>query len=79
MRVRLAGVTDLVADEGKYHLKCYRKFVRDNETSGREDECVTPATACFQNVVDELRVRLAQGGVYKLSSVQPLTFLVYEN
>lgn len=69
MRVRLAGVTDLVADGGKYHLKCYRKFVRDNETSGGEDECVTPATACFQNVVDELRVGLARGGVYKLSSV----------
>jgi len=68
MRVRLAGVTDLVADEG-LSSKVLSKFVRDNETSGGEDECVTPATACFQNVVDELRVELARGGVYKLSSV----------
>ena len=69
MRVRLAGVTDLVADEGKYHVKCYRKFIRENETSGGEDECITPASACFQNAVDELRAGLARGGVYKLSSV----------
>ena len=25
----LAGVNDLIAAEGKYHLKCYSKFTRD--------------------------------------------------
>lgn len=58
MQVRLAGVTDLVADEGKYHLICYRKFLRETSKCGHE-ESSSATDACFQNVVEELRTGLA--------------------
>ena len=28
MHPRLAGIRDLIADEGKYHLNCLVKFIR---------------------------------------------------
>ena len=28
MRVRVAGVSDLIAAEGKYHLSCYAQFTK---------------------------------------------------
>ena len=38
LSVRLAGVNDLIAAEGKYHLICLRGYERS--TSKTEKECV---------------------------------------
>ena len=44
---RLAGVSDLIAAEGKYHLKCYTRFLRNTE---RNVECseTDDANRCFE-------------------------------
>ena len=38
MRIRLAGVGDLVAAEGKYHLKCLTNFKRECKISATDTE-----------------------------------------
>ena len=35
--VRVAGVSDLIAAEGKYHPNCYKRFLRDKQ--GSENPC----------------------------------------
>ena len=39
MRLRLAGVNDLIAAEGKYHNKCLNAFKYDTQKTKKE--CVT--------------------------------------
>ena len=65
MRIRLAGVGDLIAAEGKYHLKCLSKFRR---------ECRTPAEDTgIDNVIAELTHHLedglSQGHVYDMGDI----------
>lgn len=66
LRCRLAGVNDLIAAEGKYHLICYRAFSRKYQsTTPRAD----PYAICLDNVADELRTGLARGEIYSLKTV----------
>ena len=41
LQYRLAGISDLVATEGKYayHLRYYSKFVRQQANNGSSEEC----------------------------------------
>ncbi|XP_051734442.1 uncharacterized protein LOC127504083 isoform X1 [Ctenopharyngodon idella] len=67
LRLRLAGVNDLIAAEGKYHLICYREFLRKYQsTSSRAGD---PYSICLHNVADELRAGLARGEIYSLKTV----------
>ena len=43
---RLAGVTDLIAAEGKYHLKCYARFLRNTERNAQCSE-TDDGNRCF--------------------------------
>lgn len=66
LRSRLAGVSDLIASEGKYHLKCYSKFVRQHnevEVKGNEED------ACFQATMEDLNKGLSKGDIYSIASV----------
>lgn len=67
LRPRLAGVNDLIAAEGKYHLTCYSAFLRKYQgtSSGGND----PYSICLQNVADELKAGLARGEIYSMKSV----------
>lgn len=67
LRPRLAGVNDLIAAEGKYHLICYRAFFRkyQSTSSGEND----PYSICLHNVADELRAGLARGEICSLKTV----------
>lgn len=68
LRCRLAGVNDLIAAEGKYHLICYRAFFRkyQSSTSGPGAD---PYAIYLDNVADELRTGLARGEIYNLKTV----------
>ena len=65
---RLAGVSDLIAAEGKYHLKCYTRFIRNTE---RNEQCseTDDANRCFEEVMTLLRERLSQGHILSLKAV----------
>ena len=68
MSYRLAGTNDLIADEGKYHLKCYAKFQRtavEQQPKRQEKEnCFT-----FEEVMCVLQSGISKGNVYFLKSV----------
>ena len=72
MSCRLAGVNDLIAAEGKYHLKCYTKFQRTAEKNsackqGESNEDLKHA--CFKEVISFLEKGISQGNIYSLKSV----------
>ena len=49
---RLAGVSDLIAAEGKYHLKCYARFLRNTERNAQCSE-TDDANRCFDIDINE--------------------------
>ena len=65
---RLAGVSDLIAAEGKYHLKCYARFLRNTERNAQCSE-TDDANRCFEEVMTLLRERLSQGHILSLKAV----------
>ena len=70
----LAGISDLVAAEGKYHLKCYSKFVKQLSTNENSEECGdcglwTLNQACFNSVIEELEAGLEKGNIYSIKTV----------
>ena len=65
----LAGVSDLIAAEGKYHLKCYTRFLRNTERNEQRSE-TDDANRCFEEVIMTLlRERLSQGHILSLKAV----------
>lgn len=60
MQLRLAAVTNLIAYDGKYHLKYYTNFIR--ETS-KNSECSQTVDVAMQLVVNELHHSAEQGHV----------------
>lgn len=70
----LAGINDLIAAEGKYHLKCYVQFLRQHDESNeRGEEYVQNANdTCLVNVTEELKVGLARGEILSFFSVEPI-------
>ena len=74
LQYRLAGISDLVAAEGKYHLKCYSKFVKQQSSKGNYEECGnccvwTLNQACFNCVIEELGAGLDKGNIYSVKTV----------
>ena len=64
--IRLSGVIDLIASEGKYHGTCYKQFIRD--TSKRNENSKTNDAAMLW-LTDELRCVADQGLVLELTEV----------
>lgn len=74
LQYRLAGISDLVAAEGKYHLKCYSKFVKQQSSNENAEECsdcglLTLNQACLNTVIDELEAGLEKGNIYSVQTV----------
>ena len=65
---RLAGVRDLIAAEGKYHLKCYTRFLRNTERITQCSE-TDDVNRCFEEVMTLLRERLSQGHILSIKAV----------
>jgi hypothetical protein len=53
MRLRLAGVNDLIAAEGKYHNKCLNAFKYDTQKTKKECETIVSHTV-FHSVLYQL-------------------------
>ena len=68
MSRRLASTNDLIADEGKYHLKCYAKFQR---TTAQQQPKQQEKESCFifEEVMSVLQSGISKGKVYSLKSV----------
>lgn len=68
MRRRFAGVSDLMAAEGKYHLKCYVSFSRkyDKQSEGKSQ---SPENICFRNAMTELEKEMEKGHMFTLKTV----------
>jgi hypothetical protein len=47
MRLRLAGVNELIAAEGKYHNKCLSAFKYDAQKTKKECETIDLAIICL--------------------------------
>jgi hypothetical protein len=69
MRVRMSNVSDLMASEGKYHLKCWVYFQRRMnkvDKSKPESETKDP---CLEKICADVLKGLLVGHVYKMGSV----------
>ena len=69
MRYRLAGISDLVAADARYHLQCYVNFKRRTSGSERIGNTQDPVNICIQRVVQELSTGLSNGDIYNLLDV----------
>ena len=67
LSLRLAGVNDLIAAEGKYHPNCYKKFMRNVSRSSNvaKDESGT----VLLWLIDELKKSAEQVHVLELKKV----------
>ena len=68
MTCRLAGISDLIAAEGKYHLKCYTRYLKKTTQKISEDNQDANVT-CFKEVMALLETRLSEGHIYSLKAV----------
>ena len=68
LNCRLARVSDLIATEGKYDLKCYMRFLRNAERNAQCSE-TDDANRCLEEVMTLLREKLPQGHIVSLKAV----------
>ena len=68
MRCRLAEVSDLVAADARYHLKCYVQFLRKHASDSTWSK-ERPQQMCIERVAEELSFGLKNGAVYTLLDV----------
>lgn len=68
MRCRLAGISDLVAADARYHLQCYVQFNRKVSNSS-SSTAQTPRDICMEKVAAEVSVGIARGDIYTLLDV----------
>lgn len=68
---RLAGVSDLVAAEVKYHLNCYSKALRQvDKVNQQNPHDKSPFNkTCLITVIKELQNGLKQGNIYSIKTV----------
>ena len=66
MSARLAGISDLMAAEGKYHLACLSAF---NRTTSKTDEIRKVSDLPMAWLSEELKYAAEKGHVFKLSEV----------
>ena len=66
LSVHLAGVSDLIAAEGKYHNPCYMQFLRKTSKSKESSENTDLA---MEWLLDELKVSATRANVHQLSEV----------
>ena len=68
MSGRLAGVSDLIAAEGKYHLKCYARFQRNSSKVARsnqvQDSDCDPRGTCFEETMSLLENGMSRGNIF---------------
>lgn len=69
IRYRLAGISDLVAADARYHLHCYVNFERRTSGAERSANAHDPVKICIQRVVQELSTGLNNGDIYNLLDV----------
>ena len=65
MRIRLAGVSDLIAAEGRYHLRCLTKFKRECKAAVTDTEI----DHVFADLTHSLEEGLSQGHVYDIGHI----------
>ena len=65
--VDLAGISDLIAAEGKYHNQCYQKFLRKTSKTRERTETADLAMECL---IDELTTSASKSHVFQLSEVR---------
>ena len=64
--VRMAGVSDLIASEGKYHPNCYKKFLRITSSTKEKSQQTDLA---MQWLIDELKLAADKSHVLEMSEV----------
>ena len=70
MSCRLAGISDLIAEDCKYHLKCYTRFLRNTQKIPRDNQEKGKAEiTCFEEVMSLLHQRLSEGHIYSIKAV----------
>ena len=65
MHYRMSGVSDLIAAEGRYHLKCYTDFLRKHSSCGRAKH----GDVCFSMVMNEMKDGMDKGNVYSIDTI----------
>ena len=67
LSLRVAGVSDLIAAEGKYHPNCYKKFQRPVSWSGNVARDESGAVLLW--LIEELKRSAEQGHILELKEV----------
>lgn len=60
----LAGVSDLVAAEGKYYLKCYTRFQRNGSKVAGNNQVQDPKGTCFEKTMSLIENGMSRGNIY---------------
>ena len=68
MRIRTAGISDLIAADAIYHNQCRMRFERRVEKAKKENK-TSPKDICFSRLTDEISEGIFQGHVYTLLDV----------
>ena len=68
MSCRLVGISDLIVAQGKYHLKCYTRYLKKMTQKISEDD-QDANVMCFKEVMALLEMRLSEGHIYSLKAV----------
>ena len=66
MRIRLSGVNDLIAAEGKYHLKCLVQFERKMQKHVKSISDIGERDTVMADLCSDLQKGLAKGHVYDM-------------
>ena len=67
LSLRVAGVNDLIAAEGKYHPDCYKNFLRN--VSRSRDIAKDESGAVLSRLIVELKKSAEQGHILELKEV----------
>ena len=67
LSLQVAGVSDLIAAEGKYHPNCYKKFQKKVSRSGMAAKDESGAVLLW--LIEELKMSAEQGNILELKEV----------
>ena len=71
MRCRLAGVSDVVVADARYHLKCYIliQFTRKDDCKKKIRKGSDPKYVCMHKVAHEVSIGVTKGEIYSLLDI----------
>ena len=75
IRCKLAGVSDMVAADVRYHLNCYIQFMRETDCEKKTPKGYDPKDMCVRKIAHEVFIGVTKGEMCSLLDVQNILAL----